>query len=239
MTPRSTKRKIVGFGLVAVLGVTGCTFHPGTAAVVNGTTISQSKVDDLVGAACSFTALNRLKNPAPSGPSSSIAFFKHLFTQDLISFAITDKAARLLHITVSQGAIARIAGQPEFPAGLSSSDKASLEEFFSGTTRARVQQAVIGAHLKDPSVTTADSVTPDDVDTLAQSANPYMARFTRQQSVQVNPSYGSWNGSMVGATDGSLSAPASEVAGKWLRLRKGSAADPSSVAGLPPNQVCG
>lgn len=239
MTSRSSKRRLAGLALVAVLGVSGCTFHPGSAALVNGTKISQHDVDDLVGAACSFTRLNRLADPAPSEPASSVAFFKHLFTQDLVSFAIVDKAARLQGVTVSPAAIGKIVGQQPLPKGLSDSDESTLTDFFTASARSQLQQIVIAAHLKDASVTSSEDVDEADYQTLLQSADAYMARFTQQQSVQVNPAYGSWDDGAVGASDGSLSAPASEVATKWLRLRKGSAADPASISGLPPNQVCG
>lgn len=231
MTPRTTKRRIAGLALVAVVGVSGCTFHPGSAAVVNGTAISQSTVDDLVLAACDFTALVARKNPG-SSQGMSVSYFKHLFTQDLISFEITGKAAREMHLSVSPAAIAKITTQQTFPAGISADDRGRLSEFFAGSARSQLQQAVIGAHLKDSSVTTADNVTPADL----AAANAFMAAYTRKQSVQVNPAYGSWDGHRVGDTDGSLSAPESAVAGTWLRLRQNNA---SGVTGLPPNQVCG
>lgn len=239
MTSRSRKCRLAGLALVAVIGVSGCTFHPGSAALVNSTKISQNDVDDLVVAACSFTRLNRLANPAPSEPASAVAFFKHLFTQDLVSFAIVEKAARQQGVTVSPAAIGKIVGQQPLPAGLSDSDESTLTDFFTASARSQLQQIVIAAHLADPSVTSTEDVDEADYQKLLQSADAYMARYTKQQSVQINPSYGSWDGGAVGATDGSLSAPASEVAAKWLRLRTGSASDPASVSGLPPNQVCG
>lgn len=231
MTSRRTKRRIAGLAMVVALGVSGCTFHPGSAAVVNGTTISQSNVDDLVLAACDFTELVNRKNPS-SAQARPVSYFKHLFTQDLISFEITAKAAREMHLSVSPAAIAKITSQQSLPDGLSAGDRDRLTEFFTGAARSQLQQAVIGAHLKDSSVTTADNVTPDDV----TAANKFMAAYTRKQSVQVNPAYGSWDGHRVGDTDGSLSVPESAAAGTWLRLRQNNA---SGATGLPPNQVCG
>lgn len=239
MTSRSRRCRTVGLALVAVLGVSGCTFHPGSAAVVNGTKISQTDVDDLVTAACDFTRANRVKNAGATGPSTSVSSLKHLFTQNLVSFAITDKAARQLHLSVSQAAIGKITSQQTIPGGLSDSDKSTLDGFFTDSARTQLQQVLIGAHLKNASVTSIGQVSEADYQTLLTSADAYMSRFTKQQSVQVNPSYGSWDGGAVAATDGSLSAPESEVAGKWLRLRAQGATDSTKVAGLPANQVCG
>lgn len=225
----SRRRTIAGLAAVAGLAVSGCTFHPGSAAVVNGTKISQRKVDDLVSAACDITSLLAAQNPNPS--KSSVSYYKHLFTQDLISFAITDKAAAQLHLTVSPAAIARVTGSQTLPDGLSAEDRDRLTGFLNASARSQLQQAVIGAHLSDPSVTNADKVTTSDL----KAADPYLAAFTRKQSVQVNPAYGSWDGQRVANTDGSLSKPASPIAATWLRLRQGGSTD---VTGLPPNQVC-
>ncbi len=239
MTSRPTMRRITGLALVAVFGVAGCTFHPGSAAVVNGTAINQHEVDDLVAAACDFTQADRLKNHSSPTPTTSIPSLKHLFTQNLISFAIVDKAARQLHLTVSQAAIAKVTSAQPIPAGLSESAKSTLEQFFADSALTQLQQVVIGAHLKDSSVTSIGQVDEADYSTLLSGANPFVARFTRAQSVQVNPAYGSWNGRAVSATDGSLSAPTSAVAATWLRLQSQGAGNSGQVTGLPPNQVCG
>ena len=239
MTPRPRKRRIAGLALVVVLGVSGCTFHPGSAAVVNGSKISQDEVDGLVGAACEFTRLNRVKNHSSDEPASSVAFFKHLFTQDLISFAITEKAAQRMHLTVTPAAVAKLADQSPVPAGLDDDDADALTDFFDRSARSQLQLIVLGAHLKDASVTSTADIDQADYQTYLPAGNRYMVGFTGQQSVQVNPAYGSWDGGEVAATDGSLSKPTSDDALKWLRLRKGSATSPGAVDGAPANQVCG
>ncbi len=230
MTTRWRKHRLAGLAVVAALAVSSCTFHPGSAAVVNGTSISQRTVDDLVGAACDYITLLGQKNSGASQPRP-VSFFKHLFTQSYISFGITAKAARELRVSVSPAAIAKLTDQQPLPAGLSAGDREKLTAFFTGSARAQLQQEVIGAHLNDPAVTTADNVSQADL----PAAKPYLATYERKQSVQVNPAYGSWNGQRLVDTDGSLSVPQSAVAGTWLRLRQSS----SDTTGLPANQVCG
>ncbi len=233
MRSRPRRRTLTGVALAvtAVLAVSGCTFHPGNAAVVDGTNIAQTRVDNLVLAACGFFKANRIANGGAS-PATSTAYLRHLFTQDLISYDISQRAADALRLTVSPAAVAKVTSSQTLPAGMSSADKKLLSDFFDSSAKAQLQQAVIGAHLKDPSVTTADNVSPNDI----KAAQKYLTAYTERQHVVVNPAYGSWSGDTLEDTEGSLSVPQSEVANSWLRLRKANA---NSVTGLPPSQVCG
>ena len=70
-----------------------CTFHPGKAAVVDGTNIPQSRVDDLVLAACGFFKANRERTAAREPGDIDRPTSGTCSPQDLISFQITDKAA--------------------------------------------------------------------------------------------------------------------------------------------------
>lgn len=217
--------------VVGGLAVSSCTFHPGDAAVVNGQGISQSKIDNLVLAACNFSKVQREQAQGTS-PSTSMAYLRHVFVQNEISFVITNTAATQLNLTVSPAAIAKVTSGESIPSTLSSEDQQVLKQFFTASARSQLQQATIGAHLRDPSVTTADNVTSADL----KAATPYMNTFTAKQKVVVNPAFGSWSGSQVVDTQGSLSVPQSNAAKTWLTLRQ---TDSNSVAGLPPSQVCG
>lgn len=215
--------------LVAMAALAGCQFHPGSAAVVNGDKISQGTIDDLVVAGCGFFKAQRALDGG-AVPSTSTAFLRNVFTGSLISFTIVDKAAAQLHLTVSRAAIASATQTP--PKGMNSEDRERLADFFTDSARSELQQAVIGAHLKDPSVTNADDVTPDDT----AAAEKYLAAFTAKQHVEVNPAYGTWSGGRLLDTDGSLSKAQSSEAKSWLALRAGNG---QSAAGLPASQVCG
>ena len=86
-------------------------------------------------------------------------------------------------LTVSPAAIAKVTSSQKIPPGLSSSDQQLLTQFFYDSAKAQLQQATIGAHLKDPSVTNADNVTSADI--TAATAVPHA--FTAKQSVTVSP----------------------------------------------------
>lgn len=238
MKLRTRRYGIAVAAFVGAILISGCSFHPGQAAVVNGSGISQSSIDDLVQAGCSFFKAQRLQSGS-GGPATSTSFLRNLFTGNLITFKITDQAAAQLHLSVSQAAIAKF-GQTTLPKGFVGTDRDRLTSFLQKSTRSDLEQAVIGAHLKDPSVTNADSLVGSQIETLIGDATAYLKAFTLKQHVSVNPAYGTWSAGHVLDTDGSLSAAQSTVARKWLRLRQAnSAGSGAGVAGLPASQVCG
>jgi hypothetical protein len=202
--------------------------------VVNGSDINASTVDDLVQAGCGFFEATNAESGG--GEPTSTAFLRNLFTQNLISFKIIDQAFSDLNLTVSDAAIADKSANQSIPAGLQGEDRRRLRDFFTMSTRADLQQAVIGAHLKDPSVTNADNVVETDIG----NARRYLKAFTLKQHVSVNPAYGTWKNGEVLDTDGSLSAAQSASAKNWLKLRaENSDGSGAGVEGLPPSQVCG
>ena len=229
--PRTRRRRIAAVAFVGAIVLSGCTFHPGQAAVVNGSNISQSTVDDLVHAGCSFFEAQR-KQTGGAAPATSTAYLRHLFTQNLISFKIIDKAASELHLSVSPAVIAKATSGQTLPASLNSKDRDLLEEFFANSARQSVLEATIGAHLKNPSVTNADHVTPATI----PASRAYLTAFTAKQHVAVNPAYGTWHLGHLLDTDESLSGAQSSAARRWLTLR---ANNGQSAEGLPPSQVCG
>jgi hypothetical protein len=231
VTSRTSKRRVAGLAVVGTLALSGCTLHPGSAAVVNGSDISQSKVDSLVLAACSFSKVQRISTGGAS-PQTSMAFLRQQLLQSLITFRITNKAATQLHLTVSPAAIAKITATQPVPGSLGSSEQKLLKQFFYDSDRSQLQVAVIGAHIKNPSVTNADNVTPTD----QKAAAKYLAAFTARQQVEVSPAFGTWSNGALVRTDGSLSAPVSAAALKWVQLRSPTA---QGVLGIPPSQVCG
>jgi hypothetical protein len=235
VTSRRRRYGIAVAAFAASIALSGCQFHPGQAAVVNGSSISQSSVDDLVQAGCDFFKAQRA-TAGGATPATPTSFLRNLFTQNLIQFKIVDKAAAALHLTVSEAAIAKASQGQTLPAGMPSDTRALLKSFFTQSTRADLQQAVIGAHLKDPSVTNADHV----VQTQIADSRAYLKAFTLEQHVSVNPAYGMWSHGQVLDSDGSLSAAQSSVARKWLKLREANAdGSGGGVDGLPASQVCG
>jgi hypothetical protein len=230
-----TRTVVAALAAVGALALSGCDVHPGTAAVVNDQSISEGHVDDLVLAACDFSKVQRLQTGGTE-PSTSMAYLRNVLLQNLISFKITHEAATNRHLTVSEAKIAEASQGQSIPAGVSADDRDLLNQFFVDSARWELEQAVIGANLKDPSVTNADNVTSSNVQGFVQRAQAFLTRFTENQHVVVNPAYGSWNGQTLEDSNGSLSAPASSSALKLVQLRLAAS---SSVEGLPPSQVCG
>lgn len=229
------RRMSAGLAAVAVLAVSGCgstNLHSGSAAVVDGTPISQSQVDKMVLAACSFVKQQRLA-AGQAQVGQPVASLRTNIANSYIDFILDSRAARKLHISISEAAIARFPSS--IPKGVSEADRARLQQFFHQTARSRLEEAVIGAHLKDPSVTTPDKVTRANLEALATAARNYLARFRANQNVTVNPVYGMWSGTTLQPASGSLSDAVSASAKKWLSLR-GGGGQPSD---LPPSQVCG
>lgn len=235
MTSRTRR---YGIGVAACVGailVSGCQFHPGQAAVVNGSDISQSSVDDLVQAGCGFFEAQRASTGGGE-PATPTSFLRNLFTESLISFKIVDKAASEMGLTVSPATIAKASEGQVIPKGLRGRDRELLQNFFTLSTRSDLQQAVIGAHLKDPSVTNADDVTQSQI----ADAQKYLKAYRLKQAVSVNPAYGTWSHGQVVDSDGSLSAAQSAGAKNWLKLRAANSdGSGQGVDGLPPSQVCG
>lgn len=223
------RRRSAALAVVVGLALSGCgtKFHPGQAAIVDGDAISASHVDDLVLAACDYSERVRVEQGGAE-PTQSIASLRFGLMQALIQFDITDAAARQLGLSVSDAKIAEAASTTTMPPGLSSSSESLLKQFFSDSAKAQLQLAVIGAHLRDPKVTSADSVNSSDM----QAATPYLKKFAAKQEVTVDPSFGRWNGTTLVSASGSLSDPVSTT--------PPSPGGPSpAVADLPPSQVCG
>lgn len=212
-----------------VLAGCGTDFHPGAAAVVNGHVISESRVDDLVLAACEYSRAVRL-DQGGAEPTQSMAVLRSSLAEALINFELTDEAATRLGLKVSDASIAELTSANSMPPGLSSKARDILSGFFYDASRAQLQQAVLGAHLRDPQITMTDDVTAEDIDTAA----PYLERFADRQDVSVDPSYGSWDGHALVTSSGSLSDPVSTTP-----TPDPSATGAESVADLPPSQVCG
>ncbi len=220
---------MLAMAVVFALAGCGTNIHPGTAAVVNGHVISQGEVDDLVLAACEYSKAVRLQQGGAE-PGQSMATLRSSFVEALIQFELTDEAVSQLELSVSDAGIAELTAANTMPPGLTEESQGLLEGFFFNASRARLQQAVVGAHLRDPKVVTAEDVIPEDID----AATKYLDKFATNQDVAVNPSYGSWDGSTLVHTSGSLSDAVSTTP-----PAAGPGAAPDPVKDLPPSQVCG
>jgi SurA N-terminal domain len=235
LAPRAAATAVVV--AVVLLAVTACgtDLHPGTAATVGDTTIGESEVEDLVVAACSFTEETRIAEDSGSDPTQSIANLRRSVTQQLIQTEVTNQATQELGLTISESTASSLAAQSvdSIPDGVSPEDRELLEEFFTEQSRSLLGQGVIGAHLRDESITVGDEgITQDDVD----GAQEYLAGFAADLEIEVNPAFGTWEDGEVLLASGSLSDPVSDVAEAAFSDSVGS---PESLNELPASQVCG
>ena len=232
--PRRLRR--VAAGVVAAtiaLTLSACStdLHPGNAAVVGGTAIPQSKVDDLLSAGCAYEAAMG-KTDRQTYPVLSRATLRTNFLNVLIRNQLARQAAAEIGgLHVSQNQVDSFASGNTVPSSLPEPEKSTIKDFFHTSAETQLLVALIGAHLKDQSVTDASNVQQADL----QAGQKYLNTYTEKADVSVNPSYGTWNGKSIDAGTGSLSvlattpSAASSVPGQ----------SPNPAETLPPDQQCG
>ncbi len=214
------RRRVAAAGaLVVTLSISGCgtDLHPGTAASVNGTSITESTIDDLLAAVCSFNEIERT-NQGGTEPNQSIQTLRASLVESLVIVEITDQAAEERGLTVSDALIAKSSAGTPIPSELPDDQEELLREFLQRRTEQTLKQGVIGANLDDPSVTTAEDIKQSDV----SAANTYLLDYAQKQDVEVSPRYGTWDGDRIQFGTGSLSDPVSTTAA------------PTPLPGQPP-----
>jgi hypothetical protein len=95
----------------------GTDLHPGLAASVNGTPITEATIDDLLEAVCAFNEIER-KKQGGTEPSQSIQTLRSSLVESLVIVEITDQAAEERGVTVAAarrpgGAAARVPAEPD------------------------------------------------------------------------------------------------------------------------------
>jgi hypothetical protein len=219
-----TAAALVG-AAVLVLSACSTDLHPGNAAVVDGTAISQGQIDDLVSAGCAYeTEMGKVDRQ--TYPVLSISDLRTNFANVLIRDQLArDAADKIGDLHVSQDQVAKFASNNTIPTTLDEPEKARITEFFRKSAETELLVALIGAHLKDDSVTDASHVQQADLD----AGNKYLATYSNKADVSVNPSLGSWTGSKIEAGTGSLS--------ELARTPASPSGNPAET--LPPSQQCG
>jgi hypothetical protein len=221
---------LVGAALLSLTAISGCGtgFSPGSAATINGTTISQDQVDSIVSGACAFTAAS--SDGSTGTTPTSLASLRATVTQALIQFNVTDAVTKAMKLSVSQAAITQ-AIPNQVPSGLGKADTAALKSFFYDYAKSSSQAQLIGAHLVDSSITTSEQVEKNE----SSVASTYLGKYAAKQDITVNPAYGRWNGASVVGGSSSLSDAVSSSAKDSLAAATSSKGD---TTGLLSTQVC-
>jgi hypothetical protein len=217
-------RLAVVTSIVGVLALSGCDseMHPGSAAIINGTAITQDKVDDVALAACNYLDVAN-KSAAQPQPALSLADVRLRVLNSFVIYEVVGAVTHELGLTINPADVNKAGGAPNLPDGLSADDEKLMNEFFYDGTEEQIAEATIGAHLKDPSVTDSTGVTPDS----ASDAADYITDKLNSADVDVNPTYGTWDGTSVALASGSLSDPVSDTK------------DLADASTLPDAQTCG
>ncbi len=222
---------LVGAGGL-VLGACSADIHPGSAAVVDGTSISDSEVATLVTAGCAYEA-EMGKIDRQTYPVLSISSLRANFVNVLIRNQLArDAAAKIGGLHVSQDQVAKFAAGNTIPPDLAEPEKSQITDFFKQSSETDLLVALIGAHLKDDTITDASNVQQADLD----AGQKYLTEYAKNADVSVNPSLGTWNGAALESGSGSLSVLA--VTPKTPEVVPGQPA-PNPAATLPPSQQCG
>lgn len=226
-------RTLAAVGAAAVL-LTGCSsvdLNPGQAAIVNDdVTISQSDVDDTVSAACSYIEITSKSN-ADAQPLAISDLRSNLTTTKVLT-PLYEELVDELGLTIRPADIEKLTGQNPLPDGLSDEDEEILNDYFHELAVLQLSQALIGSNATDPTITDSSQLTTNE----SAAGADVVADFMDKQDVEINPQYGSWNGSNVEFVSGSLSTPISDAAQTPETDPETGAKD---VSDLPPSQVCG
>jgi hypothetical protein len=224
---RSRAARASALAVVATVAVSGCSTHPGAAAVVGSESISNSRVDDVALALC---AAQGSSGQAPG--------------QDLAARAARSGALQVLVSAAMSQAYGRSAGlradQAQVSAALSANSAAidglpsSRREVFRDTLRdyAEGQLVLIAAGRKQ--LVQRGTPRPTDDQALAAGTSVRDAWATKNLEVSVDPRFGRFTSGALQPRSGSLSAPVSTVAAAGAKAQPA----PDWVSALPASQKC-
>jgi hypothetical protein len=231
--PRTARSRLLGIGVVVLL-LAGCGggAHPGSAAVVNGAAISDDQVTHVVDAFCSSVVAQQ-QGTGTNAQDVPVPFLRRLLLGYLVAFRLADDYFRSHGLRLTPAAVDRL-GSPPTQAGLSAIRQSRRTAFLLAYQRYAFQLSTIGAHVKNPSVT---SLSNYDRSTQQAGATE-LAKWADGQHISVAPSFGAYKNLTIAQRSGSLSVPQSPLARRLARL---GAAQTSSSTGstLPRDQVCG
>ncbi|MBA2774986.1 MAG: SurA N-terminal domain-containing protein [Nocardioidaceae bacterium] len=225
----SRGRRLVGVAAsaaaVAALSGCGADLHPGAAATVNGTTITDESIDNLAQAFCAYIEEGEKQEAVDDQkPAIAIGDLKLNLLNGLVAFELTDTAAQELGIGVPPAQIEKSLGDLNLPDALDADEVELLEGFFDNLQENELQNTMIEEK---------------------ESAD-YLQKYFSKADVEVSPSFGRWDGEKIEPGTGSLSDPVSTTASPTpppgqdpVAAQEAQAAAQQALEALPPSQVCG
>ena len=227
---RRTRLWAVPSAALALLLLAGCggQITPGTAAVVNGTRITNDQVDDLAAAQC--VAADRA---AKTGNSTSMAIsrVKQQSLGLLMDTRLTLQYAKSQDITPQPLLAKSFYGQLEQGIDpLPGKARTVLTDVFQSWAKGRAILVQVG------SASTGQAPSSTNLDQLINAGLTQRTAWMKKKStIKTNPRYAPSKEGFPGGGDGSVSRAVSSFA-KGATATK---ADAKFVAGLPTSQKCG
>ncbi len=225
----SRSRRLVGVAasVAALAALSGCggDLHPGAAAAVNGTTITDETLDNLAQAFCAYVEEGEKEQGVDDGrPAIAINDLKLNLLNGLVAFELTDTAAQELNIDVPAAEIEKGLSDVSLPDALDADEVELLEGFFSNLQENELQSTQIEEK---------------------ESAD-YLQKYFSKADVEISPSYGRWDDEKIETGTGSLSDPVSTTASPTpppgqdpAAAQEAQDAAQQALEALPPSQVCG
>jgi hypothetical protein len=231
---RPGRHRLLGIG-AALLLLAGCGggAHPGSAAVVNGASISDSHVTHVVDAFCSSVVAQQ-RSPGGNAQNVPVPYLRRLLLGYLVAFQLADDYFRAHGLTLSPAAVDRL-GQPPTQSGLSVLQQSRRTEFLKAYQRYAFQLSTIGAHLKNRSVTSL----PNFDRSTEQAGQTELVNWAARQHISVDPSFGVYKDLTVAPRSGSLSVAQSRLAKRLAQLGSAQTITDSIGITLPRDQICG
>jgi hypothetical protein len=215
---------------VAAFAMTACSTHPGSAAVVGSTSISEARVDDVALALCSAQAGSPQQAQQPQELASRAA------RQGALNVLIEAELSRQFGESEGlepdpSGVSAALEANAASIQALPADRRAALRDTLRDFTRGQLVLVEAGRRSLSKGGGGAQVTQEQAVAEGTKLRNAW----AKKVDVAVDPRYGEFKGNTLQATSGSLSVPATQ------RAEDGDSPNPSAgwVAALPASQKCG
>ena len=213
---------------VALLLLTGCgEITPGTAAVVNGTRITNDEVNDLAAAQCAGVAL---ATKMQQGQAAARKKLEEGALSLLMDIQLNFDYGKSLDLEARPDSVEAIYGQiAPLIESLPAKQRPVTERVFKRWAEARDLMTQAGEEA------TGQQATAENSEAVINAAYQKREAWLEKVEIDTDPRYAPDERGFPGSGDGSVSRPTSEFA-------KGASADepdPKWITALPANQRCG
>lgn len=221
---RLTRFSVVAVATAAVLS--GCSLHPGAAAVVGSDTISGDQVDAVAAALCSANTMGAQPGAQPVASRGARQGALSVLIESELSKQFGEaKGVEPSRAKVSAALAQNQAHIEALPADQRDAFRSALKEYAEG------QLMLIAAGRE--SLESQGKTTVTDDEALAEGMR-LRAQYADDIDIEVDPRFGTFTDKGLMPGDSSLSVPVTDAAAD------GASPDPSAgwVASLPVSQTC-